>query len=1089
MAEDTRDPEHEGVDAPEAYQELRLALAMSGGVSLAIWMGGVATEVYRIVRADPLADPPEATDDVAAEVYGGLLRLTRSTPRVDIIAGASAGGLNGAFLAMAMVHRSDLGILQSLWLEKASLSKLFRSPLEVDPPSLLRGDEFFLPELRSAFQALQRGSARPPDDVPIRLIMTTTMLNGDARAFADDLGSLLPDVMHAAQFRFRRGAGIETDDFDRPDILDRLALAARSTASFPGAFEASFIPVGEHTRRPNRPDMRENVDFDTSRYVMDGGVLVNKPIAPALRAIFAQPAGAQSVRRVFAYVVPDPGVAGADEPDSVSEIPSMGRVVLRSLITVPRAQSVGGDLEGLAEHNRRARGQQLLRDRLLRPPEQGADLARLASELFDSYRKLRAANVVDGALALQDPVAAHRAGLSDEAVRILRWMVGEGGTPWVPTGKTRDEAAGAGGWPWGADALESAGIVALDVVRRAINLCRTRYPELAGYRETLGQRRAEIHDDLARVRALRRLEQEQYLPDELRSLMAGMAEREGDPAAPDLQAWMVGWMDGRERFEDWLRARTTPAPDPERVARDLASRLIAARSTILEAADTASGAVTRESERAEWSAVRRRVETVVQGSEEDTLRVLVDLAIVQLTFTAGMPVLEQAVDFIQISGNTPNGLDDRATVDRKVAGIQMGHFGSFYKSSWRANDWMWGRLDAAMRLTQVLLSPARLREGALDRNLEGEKAVDWAVQEIEALAVPDGGAGDVLGTPWKGEREAVRRELAYLADSEGPVPGSLPVGAGAVARRLQLDILCTELPQVAGAIEADRRGGAAVGGSARRFADAVKAAAGDGGRLPPADATRLFPQCRVGEERIADEAGSDLYTTTAAQAMAVGVSAGSGARGGLGPLRGVLRSVRNLFLAVYLLARSAVRGRSGFALVTALLAIGGAIVAVGLTREEMGGGFPSTWFDWLGVILVGAGVLLTAIRAGLIVTAVYVVVAAAVAWWPYAFVRDHYADAGGFRGWLYDVRLAIPIVVLVIASVGLGFVKRSPWWRTLAVVLGLGAVAAVAYFAVRDFREPELWLVIAAPATAAVLGFALAWWMRGDRDKRRTRVG
>lgn len=35
---------------------------MSGGLSLAIWMGGVALEIYRMVRADPVLDPPTPTD-------------------------------------------------------------------------------------------------------------------------------------------------------------------------------------------------------------------------------------------------------------------------------------------------------------------------------------------------------------------------------------------------------------------------------------------------------------------------------------------------------------------------------------------------------------------------------------------------------------------------------------------------------------------------------------------------------------------------------------------------------------------------------------------------------------------------------------------------------------------------------------------------------------------------------------------------------------------------------------------------------------------------------------------------------------------
>jgi patatin-related protein len=1091
------------------YQELRLALAMSGGVSLAIWMGGVAMEIYRLVRADPLVDPRAATDDVAEQVYGGLLDLTRTTPRVDIIAGASAGGLNGAFLALAMVHRSDLSILQSLWLDKASLTKMFRSPLDADPPSLLRGDEYFLPELRSAFEAIQEGHAWPADVVPIQLVMTTTLLSGDARTFADDFGSLLPDVVHAAQFRFRRGPGADIDDFERKDILDRLALAARSTASFPGAFEASFVPVGERTRRPPRPDMKGNImkgdiDLEESRFVVDGGVLVNKPLLPVLRAIFAQPAGQQMVRRVFAYVVPDPGVAGADQPERVGDAPSMGRVVLRSLVTVPRAQSVAGDLDRLAEHNRRAKGQQLLRDRLLRPPEQGADLGRLARdpELFAAYRKLRAANIVDGVLARKDPLTVRESGLADEAVRILRWLVGTGRTPWMPTGESRDDPRE--GWPWGAEMLESVGISALDLIRRGINLCRPRHSRLAGFRQRLGELRERIHGDLARARPIRHKEQEEYLPAELEVLLRAMDARESTLSGSDLQSWLEAWITSRNRFEDWLRENHPAEPDPEAVGQDLASRLVEARPILLEAADLAADVVDRDRELEEWKSLRRRVESSIPEASNEALGVLIDLAIVQLIFTAGMPVLEQPVDFVQVSGNTPNGLDDRSRVGEKVAGIQLGHFGSFYKSSWRANDWMWGRMDGAMRLIQVLLNPARLRERVLEEDPPPEDPVGWALAQIERLVLPQEGSDSlrVLAPRWAQERDAAANELAFLSQSEGPVPGSLPICARAIARRLQLDLLRSELPVVAGAIESDRDDGAAVSSQARRFAGDVKRFLRADGQLSPKDAELLFRSCRVGEERIADEAGSDMFTLTAAQAMAVGIAAGGGAHGGLGPLRGLIRSVRNLFLALYVLAKSAVRGRGGFALATVLLAIGGAIIAVSVVR--MAGsdgqavraqGFPSTSFDWLGILLAGAGVLLMAVRAGLWIAAVYVAAAAVLAWWPYAHVRDHYASADGIQGWLYDVRLAIPIVVLVIASVGLGFVRRSVWWKSRSVwwkSLAAGAAVAwivvLAFFAARDFRQPKLWVLIAVPATTLLIGFGLAWWIRRDRDRGRQRA-
>ena len=40
--------------------------------------------------------------------------------------------------------------------------------------------------------------------------------------------------------------------------------------------------------------------------------------------------------------------------------------------------------------------------------------------------------------------------------------------------------------------------------------------------------------------------------------------------------------------------------------------------------------------------------------------------------------------------------------------MQFNHFGAFYKASWRANDWMWGRLDGAGWLVHVLLDPRRI---------------------------------------------------------------------------------------------------------------------------------------------------------------------------------------------------------------------------------------------------------------------------------------------------------------------------------------------------------------------------------------------
>jgi hypothetical protein len=50
----------------------------------------------------------------------------------------------------------------------------------------------------------------------------------------------------------------------------------------------------------------------------------------------------------------------------------------------------------------------------------------------------------------------------------------------------------------------------------------------------------------------------------------------------------------------------------------------------------------------------------------------------------------------------------RSTAVSKLTGMQVYRFGVFFKSSWRANDWMWGRLDGAGWLVHVLLDPRRI---------------------------------------------------------------------------------------------------------------------------------------------------------------------------------------------------------------------------------------------------------------------------------------------------------------------------------------------------------------------------------------------
>ena len=135
--------------APE--REVRLAIVMYGGVSLAIYMYGVAQELLNLVKATAPAVPGSSKpgelafrddDDSTISVYRKLARLMKVSPDdpdpdgpvrvrfvVDLISGSSAGGLNGVCLATALANdRPDrdtsIEPLEKLWLEQGDLDKL-----------------------------------------------------------------------------------------------------------------------------------------------------------------------------------------------------------------------------------------------------------------------------------------------------------------------------------------------------------------------------------------------------------------------------------------------------------------------------------------------------------------------------------------------------------------------------------------------------------------------------------------------------------------------------------------------------------------------------------------------------------------------------------------------------------------------------------------------------------------------------------------------------------------------------------------------------------------------------------------------------
>src|SRR3546814_15966011 len=88
-------------------KEIRLALVCYGGISLAVYMHGITKEIWRVARASQAFIAGDMAGEGSQGVYRALLeeieveQKLRLRVLIDIVAGASAGGINGVFLAQA----------------------------------------------------------------------------------------------------------------------------------------------------------------------------------------------------------------------------------------------------------------------------------------------------------------------------------------------------------------------------------------------------------------------------------------------------------------------------------------------------------------------------------------------------------------------------------------------------------------------------------------------------------------------------------------------------------------------------------------------------------------------------------------------------------------------------------------------------------------------------------------------------------------------------------------------------------------------------------------------------------------------------
>ncbi len=416
-------------------KELRLALVCYGGASLAIYMHGITKEILKLLRASAAyhaipsvrarataryeeTAPPRPDHLDSEEIYFDLFRLIgeRLDLRVivDIVAGASAGGINGVTLSRAVAHDLDLEPVTHAWLEEADVeffmtdevrarawSKAILLPF-INAISRLKLEEYSADaELRRKVSMFLRSRwFQPPFDGPtvsdmffraidnmdeaappasslipngqqLRLFVTLTDFYGHQQALRLHDPAIVNEREHRLllKFNYVRTVTGAKSDFDN-ESLPGLIFAARATSSYPGAFPPATIAELETLLNEKGHDWAGKSDFlrknfanyfqqgahpETAHFI-DGGVLDNKPFSAAIGAIRQQVAYRHVDRRLI-YIDPNP----EEEAEPVrKDMPRFLNTLFGSLSTLPRNQPIRDDLAFVATYNDRVRRVKLM---------------------------------------------------------------------------------------------------------------------------------------------------------------------------------------------------------------------------------------------------------------------------------------------------------------------------------------------------------------------------------------------------------------------------------------------------------------------------------------------------------------------------------------------------------------------------------------------------------------------------------------------------------------------------------------------------------------------------------------------------------
>lgn len=722
-------------------REIRLGLVCYGGVSLAIYMHGMTKELQKLVIASRAleADPENNTlpANSSEHAYWQILKEVQkrspdaALPRVviDVVAGTSAGGINGVILCKALAHNRSQDSLRDLWFQKgdinellggsflkdtANVAKFVKDLFEGDAKGPLDGNAMLgwlldaLKQMDGTWSTYHpapgEADSLMPEGHPLQLFVTTTDYFGYRQYMTINDPPTVTERRnrHVLNFNYERSDGKATTQFDEK-YNGALAFSARATSSFPGAFppirleDAKELPADVKDQFFRAYQLSGADPGET--YFIDGGVLNNYPFQPAIDAIVRLRAESE-VNRYLLYLQPDPG---EEVQNPTGGPPNYFGTIWAGLSSVAASQPILEELISARSFNERVRrvdelvasqrgevevvlGKQLpgeLGDQLLTADQDVLSRLRVkldsfaeeqAGYLYSPYYQLRVHSVVEQLAVGICQLCNYKEEQSNLAF-LIRLIVDS----WARSRKL----IGAGLDPERRRQL----LAQLD-----LGYTRRRFAfVLQGINHFYGTQDAPPRKDLDRAKTA--------LYDRIEELN-GMIEAASQSIGDTVKAKLG------ELFPITLADAVEKGMDLQKFADDFVAR----NATAMTALTDQLGASFRARKDRIHAELYENFRTITanwtpEQRKEVMLRYLGfpfwDAMIYPTTRLSEAGEL-RPLNIVRMSpdDSTLLGFD---TAQAKLKGVKYGHFGAFLHREWRENDYLWGRLDAAERLVGLVL--------------------------------------------------------------------------------------------------------------------------------------------------------------------------------------------------------------------------------------------------------------------------------------------------------------------------------------------------------------------------------------------------